>query len=497
MSPEPPFRGRRLIVGVCGSIAAYKAALLTRLLVRAGAEVRVLMTPAATAFVTPLTLSTLSRHEVLTSVISPEGWNNHVELGLWADAYVIAPATANTLARLAHGLCDDVLAAVYLSARCPVLVAPAMDVDMWQHPSTRDNVARLERHGVTVIPVGEGELASGLSGAGRLAEPEDIVAAIERRLAEHPNASAPDTRDADLSDADTPDADLAGADTPDTDLREADLRDADSQDADTRTAPRPRQPIDTSPEPDTDHDAAPGDRAPDTEPANAGRLAGATVLVTAGPTYEPIDPVRFVGNRSSGKQGLAIVEALLARGARVELVLGPVRLAPKPHPRLRVHAVTTAREMHTACLARWPACTAGILCAAVADYRPAEVAEHKIKKPLASAQSGGDADGITLRLVRNPDIAAELGAAKRADQFLVGFALETENGLANARGKLARKRLDAIVLNVHGPAASAFGGDDNAVTIVGADGDIATHNRAPKRVVAELVAGLLPASARD
>ena len=398
-------RGRRIIVGLSGSIAAYKAVVLVRALVKAGAEVRVLMTPAAAAFVSPLTLSTLSKHEVLTSVISGEGWNNHVELGLWADAYVVAPATANTLARLANGICDNILAAVYLSARCPVLFAPAMDVDMWAHPSTQANVARLEGYGDTIIPVGEGELASGLSGAGRLAEPEDIVRALEGVL------------------------------------------------------------------------------------TDGGPLAGKHVLLTAGPTHESLDPVRFLGNRSSGKMGLALADALLAAGARVTLVLGPASAAAEPryaatlsHARLTLVRVRTAREMHAASTAAWPDCDAAVLAAAVADYRPATEAPEKIKK--------GDAK-LTLELVRNPDIAADLGARKRPGQVLLGFALETTDGERHARGKLDRKRLDAIALNRHTAAASAFGGDDNEVTVLLADGSARALGRHPKPAIAAALVDLL------
>ena len=413
MSDTPTLQGRRVILGICGSIAAYKAAVLVRLLVRAGAEVRVLMTPAATEFVTPLTLATLSKYPVLTSVTSAEGWNNHVELGLWADVYVIAPATANTLARLANGLCDDILAAVYLSARCPVLLAPAMDVDMWQHPSTRANIARLQAYGNSIIPVGVGELASGLSGAGRLAEPEEIVTAIGVELATSQNRGK--------------------------------------------------------------SDATPG----------AETLAGISVLVTAGPTYEPIDPVRFIGNRSSGKQGLALVEELLAAGARVELVLGPVQLTPKPHPRLQVHQVETAQQMFDRSTRLWPACAVGVLAAAVADYRPASVATEKIKKSdVADA-------GLDLQLLRNPDIAAALGAQKRQDQRLIGFALETQNGLAHARRKLERKQLDAIVLNLHTPQAAAFGADDNEVTILLANGQKTAYGRMPKQEVAKAIVSVV------
>ncbi len=403
-------RGRKIIVGVSGSIAAYKSVLLVRLLVKAGAEVQVLMTPAAAGFVSPLTFATLSHRSVLTSVISGAGWNNHVELGLWADAYVIAPATANTLARLANGICDSILAAVYLSARCPVLFAPAMDLDMWAHPSTVRNVERLQGYGNTLIPVGEGELASGLSGAGRLAEPADIVAALERTIREPP---------------------------PDT--------------------------------------ASPGP---------TGTLGGKTVLVTAGPTHEPIDPVRFIGNHSSGKMGLALTEALLARGARVVLVLGPTGLRPATDPRLELVSVTTAAEMHAACLRRWPAADAGVMAAAVADYRPREAATQKIKK----GTSGAGGEGPCIELVRNPDIAAELGASKRPGQILLGFALETERGLDHARQKLVDKHLDAIALNLHTPEASAFGGDVSAITLLGADNSERALGLLPKREAAGLLA---------
>ena len=394
---------RRIIVGVSGSIAAYKAVLLVRLLVKAGAEVRVIMTPSATEFVSTLTFSTLSKHEVLTSVISEEGWNNHVELGLWADAYIIAPATANTLAKLANGICDTVLAAVYLSARCPVMFAPAMDVDMWLHPSTQSNIQRLEGYGNDIIPVGDGELASGLSGAGRLAEPETIVEAIIKKLA--------------------------------------------------------------------DIDAEQGKI-----------LAGKSVLLTAGPTHEPLDPVRFIGNHSSGKMGVALAAALLQKGAHVELVLGPASAKPAVHPNLTVTYVRTAWEMHDACIALWPNMDAGIMTAAVADYRPETAADKKIKK---------DGDSLSLNLVKNPDIAATLGKVKKANQRLIGFALETNDGKKYALGKLQRKNFDAIVLNLHTPEATAFGGDTNQVTILKADGEEIPFDRMPKIMVSHEIVNVL------
>ena len=459
--------GKRIIVGVSGSIAAYKAVLLVRLLVKAGAEVRVLMTPAATRFVAPLTFSTLAKSDVLTDVVSEAGWNNHVELGLWADAYVIAPATANTLAHLANGLCETVLAAVYLSARCPVLLAPAMDVDMWQHPSTRANVARLRGYGDTIIPVGEGELASGLSGAGRLAEPEEIVAALTRKLGDVPRPRTPRVR----------------------------LPSSPSRSEERALEGREGPGVGSTIAPGTTEDElSPRERLqlPSTAQAPEGRLSAKRVLVTAGPTHEPIDPVRFVANRSSGRQGLAIAAALLDEGAAVDLVLGPVSIPDafealtRKHPaRLRTHPVQTAVEMHDMASALWSDCDAGVLVAAVADYRPAAVAEQKIKK------TPGTEEGLSLQLVRNPDIAAALGTAKQPHQQLIGFALETEDGLANAQAKLERKRLDAIVLNLHSAEASAFGGDESAVTVVRAGREPQAYGRMGKAEVGVVVAGLV------
>ncbi len=389
--------GKKIVLGISGSIAAYKAAMLTRLLVKAGAEVQVLMTPSATHFISPLTLSTLSKKPVHTEVIAEESWNNHVELGLWADAYLIAPATANTLARLANGICDTILQAVYLSARCPVFLAPAMDVDMWHHPSTQANLQRLLSYGNHLIPVGKGELASGLEGEGRLAEPEEIVARLESFFGK-------------------------------------------SQD-----------------------------------------MKGRQVMITAGPTYEAIDPVRFIGNHSSGKMGIALAEALLARGAKVILILGPShqKLA---HPHLQLIRVTSAEEMYSEALEYFPACDAAIMAAAVADYRPDKVADEKIKK------SG---DTLELRLVKNPDIAANLGRLKKEGQTLVGFALETTNAEANARDKLQRKNLDFIVLNSLGDPGAGFGTDTNKITIFAEDNKVQHFELKPKKAVAHDIIDVL------
>ena len=346
-------KGKKILLGISGSIAAYKSAFLTRLLVKAGAEVQILMTPSAASFISPLTLSTLSKRPVFSSVSSEEGWNNHVELGLWADAMLVAPLTANTLAKMASGLCDNVIVASYLSARCPVFFAPAMDVDMWHHPSTKANVKKLQSYGNHLIPVGDGELASGLQGEGRMAEPEDIVQLL---------------------------ADFF------TDKQE---------------------------------------------------LSGKTALVTAGPTYEPIDPVRFIGNRSSGKMGVALAEALAKKGAQVKLVLGPSRLQVD-HPLIETIRVETAQQMYEAAHQNFPDCDVAILAAAVADYRPSIVADQKIKKKT---------DDLSLQLEKTPDIAASLGQIKGENQLIVGFALETNNELEHAKKKRAKKNFDFIVLN--------------------------------------------------
>ncbi len=381
----------RIILGISGSIAAYKSAALTRLLVKRGAAVQVLMTEAATGFIAPLTLSTLSKRPVFTGVHSGEGWNNHVELGLWADALVVAPASANTLAKMAQGICDNILSAVYLSARCPVFVAPAMDVDMWRHPATQHNVRLLESRGVQVIPVGYGELASGLVGDGRMAEPEEILAFLDEYF--HANAA----------------------------------------------------------------------------------LGGKKALVTAGPTYEALDPVRFIGNFSSGKMGIAIAESLARRGAEVELVLGPTHLRPS-NPAIRVTEVVSALEMYEACAARFPGTDIAVLAAAVADYRPAQYSESKIKKNESELQ---------LALEKTRDIAAALGKEKKAGQILVGFALETEDEAAHALQKMQKKNFDFIALNSLRDPGAGFGHDTNKIRIFRADGTSAHFELKSKTRVAE------------
>jgi phosphopantothenoylcysteine decarboxylase / phosphopantothenate---cysteine ligase len=366
--------GKKILLGVTGSIAAYKSAVLTRLLVKAGAEVKVLMTASAHDFITPLTLSTLSKNPVLTDFVKNRSgeWNNHVELGLWANAMVLAPASANTMAKMANGICDNLLLAVYLSARCPVFFSPAMDLDMLQHPSTKENIARLQSFGNRIIDPTFGELASGLVGLGRMAEPEEIVRHLEQHF------------------------------------------------------------------------------------SSSGRLSGKKVLVTAGPTHEAIDPVRFIGNHSSGKMGFAIAEALANEGASVNLVTGPTQQHTQ-HPLIYVKAVTSAEEMYNACTQLFPTTDITVLSAAVADYKPTVRADQKIKKKD---------DVLTLELTKTHDIAASLGKLKHNGQVIVGFALETEQENANALKKLESKNFDLIVLNSLNDPGAGFGHDTNKITII-------------------------------
>lgn len=386
--------GKKIILGISGSIAAYKTPELVRQFIKAGAEVRVIATPAALDFVSALSLSTVSKHPVLHSVSSGEGWNNHVELGLWADTMVIAPCSANTLARLAHGFCDTLLNAVYLSARCPVFIAPAMDEDMWQHPSTRQNVKSVTSFGNHMLPVGHGELASGLVGAGRMAEPHEIVAFLNDFF------------------------------------------------------------------------------SPQSRP-----LLGQKALVTAGPTYERLDPVRFIGNFSSGKMGLAIAASLADAGAEVTLVQGP-GTQTLSHQNIKSIRVESAEEMFADATAVFPECQIAVMAAAVADYRPTEIAPQKIKKT---------GDALVLELTKTKDILAELGGQKKEGQLLVGFALETENELVHAREKLVRKNADIIVLNSLAETSDVFGADHNKVTLITAGAVQALPLQSKKEVAKALV----------
>ncbi|PIQ60573.1 MAG: bifunctional phosphopantothenoylcysteine decarboxylase/phosphopantothenate--cysteine ligase CoaBC [Bacteroidetes bacterium CG12_big_fil_rev_8_21_14_0_65_60_17] len=393
-------RGKHIVLGVSGGIAAYKAAELVRLYKKAGARVRVLMTEHALRFVTPLTLGTLSEEEVHTGIFptNEEGsWTRHVGLGLWADVMVVAPATAQTIAKLADGTCDSMLTAVALSRRCPLLVCPAMDHDMYEHPATQANMETLRSRGDIVMDAAHGELASGLVGKGRLPEPPAIVDATLRVLE-------------------------------------------------------------------------------DSAPRRHGPLAGKTVTVTAGPTREPIDPVRYISNRSSGTMGFALAETAARLGAEVTLISGPVTLSTPDGVERRIDVETTA-EMHEAVLTR-SADDIIVMVAAVADFAPAAASTRKIKK---------DGQGRALELVPTVDILADLGARRREGQQLIGFALETNDGLENARGKLTRKNLDWIVLNVLGEDGAGFGPGTNKVTLLGADGSTISLPVLPKADVAAAI----------
>lgn len=385
--------GKKIVLGVCGSIASYKAAHLVRLLLKAGAEVQVVMTKDAVSFITPLTLATLSKKPILIDYFVPETgeWNNHVDLGLWADILLIAPASANTLGKMATGICDNLLLATYLSAKCAVYFAPAMDLDMWKHPSTTQNVKLLQSYGNILIQPNAGELASGLIGEGRMAEPEEIVALLQQELKK---------------------------------------------------------------------------KLP---------LAGKKALVTAGPTYEAIDPVRFIGNHSSGKMGFAIAEELYRLGAEVLLISGPTALSLSSKTIKRIDVVS-ADDLLEATLAEFGKADITVMSAAVADYKPEQVADQKIKKKEQA---------FSLNLIKTTDILAELGKKKRANQVLVGFALETENEVAHASEKLKRKNLDLIVLNSLNDEGAGFKSDLNKITILDKQLSAETFVLKPKNEVAQ------------
>ena len=382
--------GKKILLGITGSIAAYKSIYLVRLLVKAGAEVKVIMTPAAKDFVSSLTLSTLSRNPVLTGLFDEDSWSNHVMLGRWADLFLIAPLSCNTLAKMANGQCDNLLLATYLSATCPVVAALAMDEDMWKHPSTKLNLEKIASFGNTIIPVERGELASGLYGDGRMAEPDQIHKFL----------------------------------------------------VDNFFLTRP--------------------------------LSGKKALVTAGPTYEPIDPVRFIGNHSTGKMGIAIARELEQRGAEVTLIIGPTDLVTGSNG-IEVKKVTTAAQMLEACQSEFPKVDLAVMSAAVADYTPVTVAKEKIKKKE---------NGLSLELQRTKDILKSLGETKRKDQVLVGFALETENEKENALAKLSGKNADLIVLNSLKDEGSGFGHDTNKITIFTKGGEEIQFEIKPKTEVA-------------
>ena len=383
--------GKKILVGVTGSIAAYKSLLLVRQLIGAGAEVKVIMTPSAKDFVTPLSLSTLSKKPVSIDLSEEDSWANHVALGRWADAMVIAPLSCNTLAKMATGQCDNLLLAVYLSATCPVIAAPAMDEDMWHHPATKLNIEKIQSFGNKVIPVEKGELASGLYGDGRMAEPETILRFV---------------------------TDLFFLEKP---------------------------------------------------------LVNKKALVTAGPTHESIDPVRFIGNHSSGKMGIAIAKELVMRGASVYLVLGP-SLSQINVPGVVVKHVESAEEMYEACVENFPGSDIAVMSAAVADYAPITKSKEKIKKT---------GDTLTLELAKTKDILKRLGELKKERQILVGFALENDNEREYALNKLKNKNADMIVLNSLKDEGAGFGHDTNKITIFEKNGNELVYERNPKQQVAK------------
>jgi phosphopantothenoylcysteine decarboxylase / phosphopantothenate---cysteine ligase len=385
-------RGKNILMGITGSIAAYKSAILIRSLVKEGANVKVIMTSSATEFISPLTLSTLSKNPVNLDFFNEKSgeWTSHVELGLWADLYVIAPATANSIAKFANGICEDLLAAVYLSARCPVYIAPAMDVDMYRHPTTRNNLALLTKYGNTIIDADHGELASGLIGEGRMAEPEEIVQILQShfRISE--------------------------------------------------------------------------------------KLAGKIALITAGPTLEAIDPVRYISNHSTGKMGYAIAEELADHGVKVKLVSGPVALTLN-HENIELIPVTSAEEMFKKSHEFFPNSDITVLAAAVADYKPVKAETEKIKKKQQA---------LAIALEPTVDIALALGKSKNKNQLIIGFALETDNELDNARLKLQKKNFDMIVLNSLRDQGAGFGHDTNKVTIIHKDNELKHFELKSKREVA-------------
>jgi phosphopantothenoylcysteine decarboxylase / phosphopantothenate---cysteine ligase len=396
-------KNKKIILGISGSIAAYKIAFLTRLLIKEGADIQIVMTQAAKEFITPLTLATLSKKPVLSEFVKDQTgtWNNHVDLGLWADAILIAPATAHTLAKCANGICDDLLTAIYLSAKCPVMFAPAMDLDMYQHPSTIENIKKLQSYGNQIVKSNFGELASGLVGEGRMAEPEELVEILTKHFSENVI------------------------------------------------------------------------------------LKGKKVLITAGPTQEPIDPVRFISNHSTGKMGYAIADKFAKAGADVTLVSGPTSLK-SPDSSINLVKVRSAKEMYEATKKYFEKADVIVLSAAVADYTPAVVADKKIKKKE---------DTFNIELTKTVDIAKTCGQLKRPEQLMVGFALETDNEVENAIGKIKSKNLDMIVLNSLQDSGAGFGHDTNKICIIKKDGtmidfDLKSKQDVAMDIVDEVVANL-------
>ena len=393
----PALKGKHIVLGITGSIAAYKSCMLARLLIKSGAEVQVVITPSGKEFITPVTLSALTSKPVISEFFAQRdgSWHSHVDLGLWADAMIIAPATASSIAKMAHGVADNMLITTYLSMKAPVFIAPAMDLDMYKHPATQANLKTLQSYGNRIIEAADGELASHLVGKGRMEEPETIVEVVHEFFFKQDATSLP--------------------------------------------------------------------------------LYGKKVLLTAGPTYEKIDAVRFIGNYSSGKMGYALAEACAEQGAEVTLVSGPVCLSLS-HPNVRIVNVCTAAEMYKACMEHFSSCDAAILCAAVADFTPKDVSQEKIKR-----EGAGD---LTLHLTPTRDIAAALGQMKKPGQHLIGFALETNNEEVHAIGKLKRKNLDFIVLNSLRDAGAGFSYDTNKITIIASDGSKTEYPLKTKKEVA-------------
>lgn len=391
-------KGKKIVLGITGSIAAYKACQIIRLLVKAGAEVQVVITPVGKEFITPITLSALTQKPVISEFFAQRDgtWHSHVALGLWADAMLIAPCTASTLGKMAHGVADNMLITTYLSMKAPVFIAPAMDLDMYAHPTTQQNLDTLRSFGNHIIEPQSGFLASGLEGKGRMEEPEKIVEVLDVFFSK----SLP--------------------------------------------------------------------------------LTGKNILITAGPTYEKIDPVRFIGNYSSGKMGFALAEECARRGAHVKLVAGPVAIQAK-HENIQRIDVESGEEMYQTAIQHFPDCDAAILCAAVADYRPAEQADKKLKR---------EADDLLLRLVPTRDIAAELGRMKSNEQVLVGFALETNDEETNAQKKLVKKNLDFIVLNSLQNKGTCFRSDENQITIISRNGKIEYPKKPKKDVASDIIDNL-------
>jgi phosphopantothenoylcysteine decarboxylase / phosphopantothenate---cysteine ligase len=417
-------QGKKILLGITGSIAAYKSLMLVRLFIKEGASVKVVMTPAARDFVTPLSLSTLSKNPVLIDLFEENTWSDHVALGRWADVMLIAPLSCNTLAKMAGGICDNLLLATWLSATCPVFLAPAMDEDMWRHPATKANLDKVRAWGHSVIPVGNGELASGLYGEGRMAEPETIFRHLEQHF-------------------------LAAED------RRASKKDPPGE---------TQVPCRTSSTSTGFSTGAAATRS----------LAGKKALVTAGPTHEAIDPVRFIGNHSSGKMGIAVARELAARGAAVDLVLGPSS-EDAVFPAVTLTRVQTAAQMYEACIARFASMDIAVMAAAVADYSPARPSKEKIKK---------DGGSLSIELDKTKDILKTLGEQKRKGQVLAGFALETTGEREYALGKLQSKKADLIVMNSLNEEGAGFGVDTNKVTIFEKGGAETVYEKKPKQQVA-------------